>query len=225
MLGHRAYTAVKGVRSAAAAAAASAPVVAAARLSPAAVTASEIRSMISQGALAAAREAFDHIVVRHQRRASRIALMYLRDAAEADEAVQDAFVRAFTRLETYRDEHPFEVWFTRILVNACVDRQRARQRRARRLVALEDLAGEPAAGRSASPERSATGRAWREAVTAAVELLPARQREVFVLCHLGDHTPRDVSMMTGMRESTVRVHLFRAVHKLRVTLGAWRDLR
>jgi DNA-directed RNA polymerase specialized sigma24 family protein len=55
--------------------------------------------------------------------------------------------------------------------------------------------------------------------------LPARQREVFVLCHLGDHTPRDVSMMTGMRESTVRVHLFRAVHKLRAALEAWRDLR
>jgi len=189
------------------------------------VTASEIRTMVARGELSAAREAFDYIVVRHQRRASRIALMYLRDAAEADEAVQDAFVRSFTRLETYRDEHPFEVWFTRILVNACVDRQRARQRRARRLVALDDLGSEPAAGRSASPERRATGHAWREAVNVAVERLPARQREVFVLCHLGDHSPRDVSMMTGMRESTVRVHLFRAVHKLRAALGAWRDLR
>lgn len=189
------------------------------------VSASDIRAMMARGELSAAREAFDYIVWRHQRRAARIALMYLRDAAEADEAVQDAFVRAFTRLETYRDEHPFEVWFTRILVNACVDRQRARQRRAKRLVALEDMAGEPAAGRSASPERRATGQAWREAVNAAVERLPARQREVFVLCHLGDHTPRDVSMMTGMRESTVRVHLFRAVHKLRAALGVWRDLR
>jgi len=189
------------------------------------VSASDIRAMVARGELSAAREAFDQIVLRHQRRASRIALMYLRDTAEADEAVQDAFVRAFTRLETYRDEHPFEVWFTRILVNACVDRQRARQRRARRLVAIEDLAGEPAAGRSASPERRATGNAWRDAVNVAVERLPARQREVFILCHLGDHTPRDVSMMTGMRESTVRVHLFRAVHKLRAALGAWRDLR
>lgn len=189
------------------------------------VTASAIRAMVTRGDLAAAREAFDQLVVKHQRRASRIALMYLRDVAEADEAVQDAFIRAFTRLETYRDEHPFEVWFTRILVNACVDRQRARQRRTRRVVAMEDMPVEPAAGRSFSPERRAVGRAWRDAVNAAVEHLPARQREVFVLCHLGDHTPRDVSMMTGMRESTVRVHLFRAVHKLRAALEAWRDLR
>ena len=115
--------------------------------------------MVARGELSAAREAFDYIVVRHQRRASRIALMYLRDAAEADEAVQDAFVRAFTRLETYRDEHPFEVWFTRILVNACVDRQRARQRRARRLVALDDwrasrpraVRPRPSGGRRAMP--------------------------------------------------------------------------
>jgi RNA polymerase sigma-70 factor (ECF subfamily) len=189
------------------------------------VSASAIRAMVTRGDLAAAREAFDQLVLKHQRRASRIALMYLRDVAEADEAVQDAFIRAFTRLETYRDEHPFEVWFTRILVNACVDRQRARQRRMRRVVAMEDMPVEPAASRSFSPERRATGRAWRDAVNAAVEHLPARQREVFVLCHLGDHTPRDVSMMTGMRESTVRVHLFRAVHKLRAALEAWRDLR
>jgi RNA polymerase sigma-70 factor, ECF subfamily len=192
---------------------------------PEPVTASAIRAMMGRGELSAAREAFDELVLKHQRRASRIALMYLRDVAEADEAVQDAFVRAFTRLETYRDEHPFEVWFTRILVNACVDRQRARQRRTRRVVAMEDMPVEPAAHRSFSPERRATGRAWRDAVNAAVERLPARQREVFVLCHLGDHTPRDVSMMTGMRESTVRVHLFRAVHKLRAALEAWRDLR
>ena len=189
------------------------------------LSASDIRAMMTRGDLSQAREAFDVLVLRHQRRASRIALMYLRDGADADEAVQDAFVRAFTKLETYRDEHPFEVWFTRILVNACVDRQRARQRRARRLVALEDLPGEPPASRAASPERRATGQAWREAVNAAVERLPARQREVFILCHLADHTPRDVSMMTGMRESTVRVHLFRAVHKLRAALGAWRDWR
>ncbi len=196
-----------------------------ARVAEAELSAGEIRTLLAEGQLTAAREGFDDLVRRHQRRASRIALMYLRDTAEADEAVQDAFVRAFTRLDTYRDEHPFEVWFTRILVNACVDRQRARQRRMRRLMPIEDLPSEPAASRLFSPERRATGRAWREAVNAAVEKLPARQREVFVLCHLADHSARDVSMMTGMRESTVRVHLFRAVHKLRAALGAWRDLR
>jgi RNA polymerase sigma-70 factor, ECF subfamily len=182
-----------------------------------------VQALVANGELTAAREAFDILVGAHQRRACRIAFLYLRDGADADEAVQDAFVKAFTRLETYRAEHPFEVWFTRILVNACVDRQRARQRSTRGRVSLEALATEPATRRTASPEHRAVGRAWRSAVMRALEHLPGRQRQVFILCHLGDHSPRDVSMMTGMRESTVRVHLFRAVHKLRAVLGAWRD--
>lgn len=188
-------------------------------------SAATIRSLMAAGELSRAREAFGELVAAHQRRASRIAFLYLRDAADADEVVQDAFVRAFTKLDTYREEHPFEVWFTRILINLCVDRQRARQRQVRRLVPIDDVPVEPAAARSGSPERRAVRKQWRDAVLKAVESLPERQRQVFTLCHLGDHTPRDVSMMTGMRESTVRVHLFRAVHKLRESLGAWRDLR
>jgi RNA polymerase sigma-70 factor (ECF subfamily) len=182
-----------------------------------------VQALVAGGQLSDARDAFDGLVAAHQRRASRIAFLYLRDGADADEAVQDAFVKAFTRLSTYRAEHPFEVWFTRILVNACVDRQRARQRASRGRVSLESLPIEPATRRSASPEHRAVGLAWRHAVMRALDRLPERQRQVFVLCHLADHSPRDISMMTGMRESTVRVHLFRAVHKLRAALGAWRD--
>ena len=98
-----------------------------------------VQALVAGGQLSEARDAFDGLVAAHQRRASRIAFLYLRDGADADEAVQDAFVKAFTRLSTYRAEHPFEVWFTRILVNACVDRQRARQRASRGRVSLESL--------------------------------------------------------------------------------------
>src|SRR4030095_8790266 len=182
-----------------------------------------VQTLVAEGQLSEAREGFDGLVAAHQRRASRIAFLYLRDGADADEAVQDAFVKAFTRLNTYRAEHPFEVWFTRILVNACVDRQRARQRAGRGRVSLDALPTEPAPRRAAPPEHRAVGLACRNAVMRALERLPDRQRQVFVLCHLADHSPRDISMMTGMRESTVRVHLFRAVHKLRAALGAWRD--
>ena len=53
----------------------------------------------------------------------------------------------------------------------------------------------------------------------AVDRLEGRQRTVFMLCHYGDFTPREVSAMTGLNESTVRVHLFRAARKLRGLLG------
>src|SRR5213080_3077883 len=94
----------------------------------------EIRGLVDRGALDEARERFGGLVAAHQRRASRIAYQYLRDAAEADEAVQDAFVKVFSHIDSYREAWPFEVWFTRILINGCLDRRKARARRERWLV-------------------------------------------------------------------------------------------
>src|SRR6478609_8683901 len=102
----------------------------------------EIRELVQQDDADRARERFSVLVSLHQRRASRIAYQYLRDSAEADEAVQDAFVKVFTHIGSYREAWPFEVWFTRILINGCLDRRKARARRERWFVASED---EPAA--------------------------------------------------------------------------------
>ena len=90
----------------------------------------EIRSLVETGDMESAREKFEGLVTTHQRRALRIAYQYLRDAADADEAVQDAFVKVFSHISSYRETWPFEVWFTRILINGCLDRRKARARRA-----------------------------------------------------------------------------------------------
>src|SRR5574339_786595 len=93
--------------------------------------ASAVKAFQAEGRHAEARERYAELVARHQRRATRIAFHYLRDAADADEAVQDAFVKAFSHLGTFREELPFEIWFTRILINGCLDRLKARRRRER----------------------------------------------------------------------------------------------
>src|SRR5262245_56507061 len=77
----------------------------------------EIRELVEHGHMDQARERFSELVALHQRRATRIAYQYLRDAAESDEAVQDAFVKVFSHITSYREAWPFEVWFTRILIN------------------------------------------------------------------------------------------------------------
>jgi RNA polymerase sigma-70 factor (ECF subfamily) len=59
----------------------------------------------------------------------RIAWRYLRDAADADEAVQDAFVRAYLYLPSFRREMPFDLWLNRILINRCLDGLKTRRRR------------------------------------------------------------------------------------------------
>src|SRR6476619_3906773 len=91
----------------------------------------EVRGLVERGAMDEARDRFAELVGIHQRRASRIAYHYLRDAADADEAVQDAFVKVFSLIASYREAWPFEVWFTRILINGCLDRRKARTRRDR----------------------------------------------------------------------------------------------
>src|SRR5689334_18896666 len=90
-----------------------------------------IKALVLSGQKDAARERFGDLVARQQRRAVRIAYQYLRDVQDADEAVQDAFVKVFTHITTYREDLPFEVWFTRILVNGCLDLRKARARRLR----------------------------------------------------------------------------------------------
>ena len=183
----------------------------------------EIRGLVERGEMDEARDRFGELVLLHQRRASRIAYQYLRDASDADEAVQDAFLKVFSHLTSYREAWPFEVWFTRILINGCLDRRKARSRRDRWFVGGEissaDEARASAAALPADPEHRLLGRERRARLANAIDRLDGRQRTVFMLCHYGDCTPREVSVMTGLNESTVRVHLFRAARKLRGLLG------
>jgi RNA polymerase sigma-70 factor, ECF subfamily len=186
--------------------------------------ASAVKAMQADGRHPEARERYGDLVARHQRRASRIAFHYLRDGAEADEAVQDAFVKAYSHLASFREELPFEVWFTRILINGCLDRIKARTRRERWLVS----APEPAPGQSdftdrvagggPSPEDQVLARERRQKLAGALARLPERQRSVFMLSHYEGCTSREVSALTGLNESTVRVHLFRAIRRLRTLL-------
>jgi RNA polymerase sigma-70 factor, ECF subfamily len=192
--------------------------------------ASDVKALVGAGNLPEARDLFGDIVLRQQRRASRIAYHFLRNAADADEAVQDAFIKAFSHIDTYRDELPFEVWFTRILINGCLDRQKARRRRERWMSASLDAdAGDrervEATATTPSPEDALLGRERYQKIVAAIDGLPERQRSVLLLCHHHGHTTREVSTMTGLNESTVRVHLHRAVRKLRSLLEECRETR
>jgi RNA polymerase sigma-70 factor (ECF subfamily) len=185
----------------------------------------EIRDLVEGGEMDQGRERFGALVAAHQRRATRIAYHYLRDASEADEAVQDAFVKVFSHITSYREAWPFEVWFTRILVNGCLDRQKVRARRQRWFVpgdisSADEARVSMAAPADGNPEGRLLARERRARIAAAVDRLDGRQRTVFMLCHYGDCTPREISAITGLQESTVRVHLFRAARKLRGLLGA-----
>ena len=188
--------------------------------------ADEVGALVARGDRAAAGERFTEVVERHHRRAARIAYYYLRDPAEVDEAVQDAFLKAFLNIESFRERMYFELWFTRILVNGCLDRVKSRARRNRWLVPAaggdrgprEEIERRPAAG--PSPEATLLYAERRAELLAAVDRLPERQRAVVILSRFEGHATRDVAAMLELSEATVRVHLFRAVRSLRRILGA-----
>ena len=180
--------------------------------------AAEIKGLVAGGERDAARDRYGELVAHQQRRAVRIAYQYLRDAHDADEAVQDAFIKVFTHMTSYREDLPFEVWFTRILVNACLDLRKSRSRRLRWAVPMSstgDIPPTDPATPDPTPEQRLMSRERADEITAAVESLPDRQRTVFTLCHLAEQTTAEVSQALGLSEATVRVHLFRAIRKLR----------
>jgi RNA polymerase sigma-70 factor (ECF subfamily) len=192
--------------------------------SPASAVAAEIKTLVLAGDREAARDRFGSLVTLLQRRALRIAYHYLRDAADADEAVQDAFVKVFLHIEQYREELSFDVWFMRILVNACLDRLKSRTRQQRWIATPVDDTHderpvEQAAGTAPSTEHELLARERWHQVLKAVATLPERQRLVFTLSHLDERTAAEISQSTGMSPATVRVHLFRAIRKLRAALG------
>jgi RNA polymerase sigma-70 factor (ECF subfamily) len=191
--------------------------------SPASALATEIKGLMARGERDAARERFGALVALLQRRALRVAFQYLRDAADADEAVQDAFVKVFLHLDQYRENLPFDVWFTRILVNASLDRLKARARQQKWIAQSADedegRRVEAMPGHDVSSERRLLARErWRQ-LSRAVADLPDRQRLVFTLSHVVGQTPAEISAATGMSPATVRVHLFRALRKLKGALG------
>jgi RNA polymerase sigma-70 factor (ECF subfamily) len=196
----------------------------AARPSDSGELAAGAKASLLAGADDEARDRFGELVQACQRRASRVAFYYLRDRADADEAVQDAFVKAFLHLRGFDESLSFDVWFSRILVNGCLDRLKARSRRARWMAP----APAPREDGMPLPEPAAQGPSAEDAVLRAeaarrlraeIDKLPDRQRSVVLLTQFDGRPSAEVGALTGLSESTVRVHLFRAMKRLRRVLG------
>lgn len=184
--------------------------------------AAEIKALLEAERRDEAAGRFGVLVEMWQRRALRLALHYLGNAADADDAVQDAFVKLYAHMTAYRADLSFDAWFTRIVVNTCLDHLKARRRlpawSAGGQTSASDIA-DALPSEAPSAERRLMARDQWRALTAAVSQLPERQREVFVLTHLDEQPPQAIAQVLGMNPATVRVHLFRALRRLRAVLG------
>jgi RNA polymerase sigma-70 factor (ECF subfamily) len=160
------------------------------------------------------RAAFDVLVREHRGAVMAVARRLLRSPADAEDAAQETFVRAWRSLGTWRRDAPLRAWLLTIAVNAC----RTHGGRLRPVDPLES-APEPADPRTRADGALEEDDA-RRAVRGAVASLPPRQREVVVLKVFSDMTHEDVAGALGLSVGAVKAHLHQAVANLRRRLAA-----
>ena len=166
---------------------------------------------IIQQVLAGDVEAFAQIVDRHYARCARIAVRIVGNREDAEEAIQDAFLRAFKALDDYEDRERFSAWLTRILVNQCRTVLARSKRRDAVFLDLDlrqlDFAVDADDGEGPWPE-----------LDRMLDRLPADQREAIVLKYADDLTYQEMSRITGAGESALKMRVQRAFARLRALL-------
>lgn len=150
----------------------------------------------------------------HHRVLFRTARAILRDDAEAEDAVQEAFMQAFRALGTFRGESKLSTWLVRITANEALTRRRRNAKApARRDVELDDLVS-----REAGPESTAQGSEMRKLLEARVGALPEDYRAVFMLRAVEEFSVEETATALGIPEVTVRTRYFRARNLLRKSM-------
>ena len=155
-------------------------------------------------------EAFRWLVTRHQGRAFALASRILRSSADAEDAVQEAFVRAWRALPAFRGEAGFSTWLYRIVARQSFDRLEQLKRRRERETVLEAADTLPAASHTDSDAR------WRaRRVEALLTQLSPAQRAAVTLYYFEDQSVEQVAEALSLPENTVKTHLSRARTQLR----------
>ena len=162
-------------------------------------------------------EAFEELVTRYQDIAFRVAWLVVRDRGDAEEAEQDAFVKAYYALPRFRPGAPFRPWILRIVTNEARNRGRSARRReglAARVAASETRRAAP------SSESTALDRTDAEALLAALDRLPERDRLVIAYRFLLEMTEAETAETLDVPPGTVKSRLSRGMRRLRSELVA-----
>jgi len=158
-------------------------------------------------------EAFAVLIARHRGRLGRFAVHMLGRREDAEEALQDAFVRAYRSLARCADPARFDAWLFRILVNRCRTAGARRGRRERTFV-RDEVALSQAVVEHPAPQHE-----WREEIRRALARLEPEQREAFLLKHVEDLGYEEMSALTGVGVSALKMRVKRACDRLRVLLS------
>jgi RNA polymerase sigma-70 factor (ECF subfamily) len=168
--------------------------------------------------------AFRVIMERHNRRLYRVARAVLKDDTEAEDVVQETYLRAFSNLSKFRGESSLTTWLTRIALNEALGRKR-KQRATVTLESVErvqetsaQIIQFPAMNTETDPERSAAQHEIRKLLERAMDALPEPFRVVFVMRDVEEMSIEETALHLGIRPETVKTRLHRARRMLRQSL-------
>lgn len=165
---------------------------------------------------------FDSLVRLHRPRVFRFVLASLRNRETAENLTQDCFIRAYQARGQFRGASGIGTWFMQIAANLVRSHESSSRLKfwRRNLDSGADLAdlGHAIADGQQSPEELALVREQVQSIWTAAATLPARQRTVFLLRFVEDMDLLEIAVVTGMKEGTVKAHLFRALQSVRARL-------
>ena len=165
-------------------------------------------------------DAFTEIVEAYYGRCLRFARAMLGNPDEAEDVVQETFVRLYRALPRYEERQRFESWLFQILGNCCRTSNTANRRQSSRIVggeyALAHVASDDDTSRAAETQ-------WSETVRQALADLPGYNREIFLLHHIEGFSYEEIGRMTGLRQSALKMRVKRASDALRSRLASWTE--
>jgi RNA polymerase sigma-70 factor (ECF subfamily) len=164
--------------------------------------------------------AFRGLVERHGRRIFRLAYRMTGNEQDAEDVVQETFLRAYRHLDDFEARSQVGSWLYRIAANCAYDVLRGRQRR-EALVAVDPGEDEAVSmpSQDPTPERLAISAEVRARVRAAMERMSVLERSAFVLRHFEGMTTEEIGRALGLETSATKQSVFRAVRKLRQVLA------
>jgi RNA polymerase sigma-70 factor (ECF subfamily) len=157
---------------------------------------------------------FEILMRRHNQRVYRAARAILRDDGEAEDVMQDAYVRAYAHLREFEGRARFSTWLTRIAVHEAL----ARSRRGRRFQPLDDQEQSMPSSPRVTPEELASDREVSAVLERAIDSLSDELRTVFVLRAVEEMSGAETAECLGIAEETVKTRLFRARARLQEAL-------
>lgn len=162
--------------------------------------------------------AFEELVLRYEKTVYNLALRMVGDRDDAFDMTQEAFIKAYGSLSSFRGDSKFSVWIYRIATNVCLDFLRSKSRKQQVSLTVSDDDDEDAQldipDPSSAPEQQLIKKISMQSVEEGLKTLPDKQRQILVMRELGGMSYAEIGKALSLEEGTVKSRIFRARKRL-----------